>query len=83
MGYFGVVTGFNNCFGVSSQRLISLFLNVAIFLLYQVVLSLCGWWWWCGCGWYSQRLLSLSPTKVMVVLLLGLLLLLGCDNRKI
>ena len=28
----------------------------------------------------SQRLLSLNPTTVMVVLLLGLLLLLGCDN---
>ena len=44
-------------------------------------------WWWCGCGcgwvggwWYSQRLLSLNPTTVMVVLLLGLWLLLGCDN---
>ena len=33
-----------------------------------------------GCGWYSQRLLSLNPTTVMVVLLLGLGLLLGCDN---
>ena len=30
----------------------------------------------------SQRLLSLNPTKVMVVLLLGLWLLLGCDNMK-
>ena len=30
-----------------------------------------------GC---SQRLLSLNPTTVMVVLLLGLGLLLGCDN---
>ena len=28
----------------------------------------------------SQRLLSLNPTTVMVVLLLGLWLLLGCDN---
>ena len=27
------------------------------------------------------RLLSLNPTTVMVVLLLGLWLLLGCDNR--
>ena len=34
---------------------------------------------WVG-GWYSQRLLSLNPTTVMVVLLLGLWLLLGCDN---
>ena len=30
-----------------------------------------------------QRLLSLNPTTVMVVLLLRLLLLLGCDNRNI
>ena len=32
----------------------------------------------------SQRLLSLNPTTVMVVLLLGLLLLLGlgCDNMQ-
>ena len=29
----------------------------------------------------SQRLLCLNPTTVMVVLLLGLWLLLGCDNR--
>ena len=29
----------------------------------------------------SQRLLSLNPTTVMVVLLLGLWLLLGCDNN--
>ena len=28
----------------------------------------------------SQQLLSLNPTTVMVVLLLGLWLLLGCDN---
>ena len=28
----------------------------------------------------SQRLPSLNPTTVMVVLLLGLWLLLGCDN---
>ena len=38
-------------------------------------------WWWCGWWWYSQRLLSLNPTTVMVVLLLGLCLLLGCDNK--
>ena len=29
----------------------------------------------------SQRLLSLNPTTVLVVLLLGLWLLLGCDNN--
>ena len=29
----------------------------------------------------SQRLLCLNPTTVMVVLLLGLWLLLGCDNN--
>ena len=29
----------------------------------------------------SQRLLSLNLTTVMVVLLLGLWLLLGCDNK--
>ena len=33
-------------------------------------------------GRYSQRLLSLNPTTVMVVLLLGLWLLLGCDNTS-
>ena len=33
-----------------------------------------------GGGWYSQQLLCLNPTTVMVVLLLGLWLLLGCDN---
>ena len=32
-----------------------------------------------GGWWYSQRLLSLNPTTVMVVFLLGLWLLLGCD----
>ena len=32
----------------------------------------------CGCG--SQQLLSLNPTTVIVVLLLGLLL--GCDNTS-
>ena len=37
------------------------------------------WWWW----WYSQRLLCLNPTTVKVVLLLGLWLLLGCDNMAI
>ena len=31
----------------------------------------------------SQRLLSLNPTTVMVVLLLGLGLLLGCDKNEI
>ena len=29
----------------------------------------------------SQRLLSLNPTTVLVVLLLALWLLLGCDNK--
>ena len=29
----------------------------------------------------SQRLLSLNPTTVIVVLLMGLWLLLGCDNK--
>ena len=33
-----------------------------------------------GGGGGSQRLLSLNPTTVIVVLLLGLWLLLGCDN---
>ena len=42
-------------------------------------------WVWVGVGgwWYSQRLLSLNPTTVMVVLLLGLWLLLGCDNKSL
>ena len=34
-----------------------------------------------GGGGCSQRLLSLNPTTVMVVLLLGLWLLMGCDNH--
>ena len=34
-----------------------------------------------GGGGCSQRLLSLHPTTVMVVLLLGLWLLLGCDKN--
>ena len=36
-----------------------------------------------GGGGGSQRLLSLNPTTVMVVLLLGLWLLLGCDKKFI
>ena len=36
-----------------------------------------------GGGGCSQRLLSLNPTTVMVVLLLGLWLLLGCDNYSL
>ena len=35
-----------------------------------------------GGGGGSQRLLCLNPTTVMVVLLLGLWLLLGCDNTN-
>ena len=35
-----------------------------------------------GGGGGSQRLLCLNPTTVMVVLLLGLWLLLGCDNYR-
>ena len=35
-----------------------------------------------GGGGCSQRLLSLNPTTVMVVLLMGLWLLLGCDNSR-
>ena len=54
------------------------FQSIALFLLYHVVLSLCGGWWVVV---VSQRLLSLNPTTVMVVLLLGLWLLLGCDNN--
>ena len=30
----------------------------------------------------SQRLLSLNPTTALVVLLLGLWMLLGCDNSQ-
>ena len=39
------------------------------------------WWWWVGGGY--QQLLSLNPTTVFVVLLLGLWLLLGCDNIEV
>ena len=34
-----------------------------------------------GCG--SQGLLNLNPTTVLVVLMLGLWLVLGCDNCSI
>ena len=34
-----------------------------------------------GGGGGSQRLLSLNPTTIMVVLLLELWMLLGCDNN--
>ena len=57
------------------------FQSIALYLLYHVVLSLFGGGG--GSGWVvvvSQQLLSLNPTTVMVVLLLGLWLLLGCDN---
>ena len=36
-----------------------------------------------GSGGGSQRLINLNPTTVIVVLLLGLWLLLGCDNYDI
>ena len=36
-----------------------------------------------GGGGGSKRLFSLNPSTVMVVLLLGLWLLLGCDNKQI
>ena len=71
---FGVGVGSKNCFGVSSYRLIIFcFLSITLFLLYHLVLRLCGG----GCRWLvvgggSQRLLSLNPT---IVLLLGLWLL--------
>ena len=51
------------------------FQSIALFLLYYVLLSLYG-----GVGGGSQRLLSSNPTTVLIVLLLGLRLLLGCDN---
>ena len=54
-------------------------IKLNFFLLCHVVFSLCGG------GWVvvvSQQLLSLNPTTVMVVLLLGLWLLLGCDNIR-
>ena len=37
------------------------------------------WWWWWLVGGF-QRLLSLNPSTVLVVLLLGFWSLLGCDN---
>ena len=45
---------------------------------FEFMVGGCG----CCCWWavVSQRLLCLNPTTVMVVLLLGLWLLLGCDN---
>ena len=54
------------------------FLSFDLFLLFHVALSSCGWWVEGGGG--SQQLLSLNPTTVMVILLLGLWFLLGCDN---
>ena len=57
------------------------FQSIALFLLYHVVLSSCGGYVvGGGSGGGSQRLLCLNPTTVMVVLMLGLWLLLGCDN---
>ena len=67
----GAGVGFKICFGVSSYRIITFVFWVS---LYHVVLRS---WWWGG----SQQLLCLNPTTVMVVLLLGLWLLLGCDNK--
>ena len=60
-------------------------MSFALFLLYHVVLSSCGGWLVVvvmggGC---SQRLLCLNPTTVMVVLLLGLWLLLDCDDATV
>ena len=56
------------------------FLSFALFLLYHVVLS--SWWVVVGGGggWWFPAITCLNPTTVMVVLLLGLWLLLGCDN---
>ena len=53
------------------------FLNIALFQLYHTFLS----FWWLTGG--TQKLLSptLNPTTVMIVLL-GLCLLLGCDKRQ-
>ena len=52
------------------------FLNFALFLLYHVVEFL---WWVVVVGGF-QRLRSLNRTTVLVVLLMCLWLLLGCDN---
>ena len=38
----GVGVGFKKCFGVSSYRLTTFVVNIAVFLLYHAVLSLCG-----------------------------------------
>ena len=57
------------------------FPTFALFLLHRVVLSSYG-----GGGGYgggcSQRVLCINPNTVMVVLLMGLWLLLGCDNDQ-
>ena len=55
------------------------FLSFALLLLYRVVLSFEFVVWVGG----SQQLLCLNPTTVTVVLLLGLWLLLGCDNFEV
>ena len=55
------------------------FQSIALFLLYHLFLSSCGLVMDGG----SQRLLCLNPNTVLVVLLLGLWLLLGCHNYSI
>ena len=46
MDFFGVEVRFNNCFVVSSYRIITFIFGVLLFFLNYVVLSSCGWWWW-------------------------------------
>ena len=72
--YFWGCGRVQNYFGVSSYRLMTEFCSISA---YHVVLSL--WW---VVVWCSQGLLCLNPTTFMVILLLGMWLLLGCDNSN-
>ena len=75
MGYFWVGVGFKNYFEVSSYRLILLFSEFSLsysfeFLWLVVVVG----------GGGGECFVSTNPTTVMAVFMLGLWLLLGCDN---
>ena len=79
---FGALTGYFWGWGKGSKTVLGsprLITFVSEFCSISALSCSLEFVWWCG--WYSQRLLSLiNPTAVMVVLMLGLWLLLGCDN---
>ena len=94
MGYFAIGVGFKNCFEVTLYRLkfmFSAFCSISALSCSCEFVVVGGWW----VGGGFQRFVSLNQTTVIVVLLLGcdnnptpdmivllleLWLLLGCDN---